>query len=322
MNKIHIQWAFKKLIELEYQIFGSTPDIIQKNEWAEVTRFETNRGFVFLKKVPAALAIEANIMRILREKFHGQVPTVIASNEEEHCFLMQDAGIQLNKYFKENFQVEILIQAVVDYSKFQIRTMNSIDYFLEEGLPDWRLEKLPGLYHDLIVQENLLMEDGLSQDEIIQLKKLEPRFISICEKLSRYKITDTFSHADFHDKNIVIDPHTKQTTMIDLGEVAIAHPFFSYLNCLHMAKENFAISDSQYHEIKIACFKPWLEWETQEHLFEILALINECWSIHAALGELRVINSVSAADSQAMRNQGRFINKFRHWIKSQSMTPT
>lgn len=242
------------------------------------------------------------------------MPTLIAINEEEHCFLMQDAGIALNKYFKGNFQPDILIQTMHDYSQFQLSTLDSIDFFLDEGLPDWRLEKLPALYRDLIAQESLLIADGLSQNELLILHKLEPKFISICEKLSGYKIKDTFGHADFHDKNIVINPQTKQTTMIDLGEVVVTHPFFSFLNCLHMAKYNFAFSDSQYHELKIACFKPWLPLETEEHLFEILTLMQQCWSIHAALGELRLINSVSPEKSEELRKQGRFANKLRHWI--------
>jgi aminoglycoside phosphotransferase (APT) family kinase protein len=58
-------------------------------------------------------------------------------------------------------------------------------------------------------------------------------------------IKETFGHADFHDKNILINTHTNQTTLIDLGEVVITHPLFSFHNCLHRAKENFSLSNSQ-----------------------------------------------------------------------------
>lgn len=310
----HIQWAIKQLNEFGYQVLNPSPSIVQDTQWSEVSRFETDRGFVFLKQTPPGLAIEPKIIDILQKKFHAHVPTLIAVNQKEHCFLMQDAGISLNKFFQNNFQPDILIQTMHDYSKFQLSTLDSIDFFLDEGLPDWRLEKLPALYQDLISQESLLIDDGLSQDDLLILQKLEPKFISICEKLSGYKIKNTFGHADFHDKNIVINPHTKQTTMIDLGEVVITYPFFSFLNCLHMAKYNFAFSDSLYHELKIACFKPWLSLETEEHLFEILTLMQQCWSIHAALGELRLINSVSPANSIELRKQGRLANKLRHWI--------
>ncbi|MHB1948215.1 MAG: aminoglycoside phosphotransferase family protein [Gammaproteobacteria bacterium] len=311
----HILWANKKLDEMGYTILNPSPKLIQNTQWSEVTRFETDKGFIFLKLTPPNLSIEIKIIDILQKKFHASVPTLIAKNLEEHCFLMQDAGIQLNKYFKDNFQPEILIQTVRDYSTFQISTIDSIDFFLQEGLPDWRIEKLPALYHDLIAHENLLISDGLSKDELIILKKLEPKLISICEKLSGYKIKDTFGHADFHDKNIVINPNTLETTMIDLGEVVITHPFFSFLQCLHMAKENFSISDSQYRELTIACFEPWLYLETEEHLFEILTLIHQCWSIHAVMGEFRLINSVSSKNAEELLKQGRLSDKLRHWLR-------
>ena len=80
------------------------------------------------------------------------------------------------------------------------------------------------------------MNDGLSEDEFIILNKLKPKLISICEKLSKYKIKETFGHADFHDKNILIDTANQRTTLIDLGEVVITHPFFSFRNCLYMVK--------------------------------------------------------------------------------------
>ena len=80
-----------------------------------------------------------------------------------------------------------------------------------------------------------------------------------------------------------MDIHTHQTTVIDLGEIAITHPFFSFLNCLYRASENFGLTDYQYQQLQKECFKPWLSLETQTHLFEVLSLIHQCWSIHAVL---------------------------------------
>ena len=201
-----------------------------------------------------------------------------------------------------------------DYTTLQIMTLERVRLFLDMGVPDWRLDKLPTLYQDLIAHETLLIDDGLSKDELIKLKKLVPKLISICEKLSHYKIKETFGHADFHDKNILININTNQTTLIDLGEVVITHPFFSFLNCLHRAKENFSLSDVQYQQLQLACFKPWLALDTQEHLFEILAIIQQCWSIHSVLGEFRLMNSVDQSAFQELRRQGRLARNLRHWI--------
>jgi hypothetical protein len=316
MDNSPILWAINILNDHGYQIHTSSPEIIQSTPWSEVYRFKTNQGFVFLKKVPPALFIEPKIINVLHKEFHANVPQIIADNDEQHCFLMHDAGIQLHNYFKENFQTDILIQAMQNYTTLQIPIMipDRIELFLNMGVPDWRLEKLPKLYQDLIAHEILLIDDGLSNDELKQLQRLEPKLFSICERLSQYKIKETFGHADFHDKNILINTHTGQTTLIDLGEVVITHPFFSFLNCLHRAKENFSLTDKQYQQLQLACFKPWLALDTEEHLFEILAIIQQCWSIHSVLGEFRLMNSVDQAAFQKLRRQGRLARNLRYWI--------
>lgn len=89
MNNSHILWAIKSLNDCGYQIHTSIPETIQNTPWSEVTRFETNQGFIFLKKMPPALSLEPNIINILDKKFHANVPKIIASNHEYHCFLMQ-----------------------------------------------------------------------------------------------------------------------------------------------------------------------------------------------------------------------------------------
>jgi hypothetical protein len=196
-------------------------------------------------------------------------------------------------------------------------TADKIELFLDMGVPDWRLEKLPKLYRDLISHETLLLDDGLNRDELIKLKNFESKLFLLCDQLASYPIKETFGHADFHDKNILFDTHTRQITLIDLGEVVITHPFFSFQNCLHRAKENFSLSNTQHQELQLACFEPWLALDTQEHLFEILDRIQQCWPIHSALGEFRLINSVNPVAFHELRRQGRLANSLRHWINQQ-----
>ncbi len=314
MNNAHILWAINALNDHKYHIHTPIPELIQNTPWSEIYRFKTNQGFVFLKKTPPGLAIEPKIIGFLHKELQANVPAVIAANLEQHCFLMQDAGIQLHEYFKENFQADILIQAMHNYSTLQIMTPSRVGLFLDMGVPDWRLEKLPKLYQDLISHETLLLDDGLNKNELMRLKNLESKLLSICDQLSSYLIKETFGHADFHDKNILINTKTSQITLIDLGEVVITHPFFSFHNCLHRAKENFSLSNAQYQQLRLACFKPWLALDTEEHLFEILEIMQQCWPIHSVLGEFRLMNSVDHAAFQQLRRQGRLAKSLRYWI--------
>jgi Phosphotransferase enzyme family len=314
MNNAHIQWAIEVLHDKGYQVQSNTPDVIQDNPWSVVYRFKTNQGLIFLKRVPSKLSLEPDVINLLQTEFHANVPFIIAENNEQYCFLMKDAGVQLHHYFKQHFNADILIQTMQAYTKLQIAATNKTQQFFDLGVPDWRLEKLPILYRDFINQEAILIADGLSNDDLIKLKRLESKLSSLCERLAGYKIKDTFGHADFHDKNILINPDTSQTTIIDLGEVVITHPIFSFHNCLHMIKENFSLADNQYHQLQLACFKPWLELESQKNLYSILSIINQCWSIHAVLGEYRLIKSADKTEFQKLHRHGRFLLKLRYWL--------
>lgn len=222
-----IQWAINTLESQGHVIQNKTPEIIQQTPWSDVCRFLTNQGYCYLKKTPAALSQESAIIHVLHEQFHAHVPQIIAEDPEQYCFLMHDAGIPLREFFKQGFQPDLLIQAVQHYTAIQLMTANKLSLFLEKGALDWRLEKLPTLYQQLIEQEALLIEDGLTPEEVKKLRGLSSKLSLLCEQLSHYNIPETFGHCDFHDNNILINTETHQTTLIDLGEVAITHPFFS-----------------------------------------------------------------------------------------------
>lgn len=315
MNDSDIHWAINTLKEYKYLIENTTPKKILATPWSEVYRFRTNKGLIYFKKVPPALSLEPKIIRVLHEQFYAKVPLIIADNHELNCFLMHNAGIQLHHFFNQTFQADLLIQVMLDYTALQMITADKVDLFLDMGIPDWRLEQLPMLYQELIAQEKLLIDDGLNKKELKKLAKLGVKLVSICEQLSQYNIPDTLSHCDFHDKNILVDSHSHQTTMIDLGEVAITHPFFSFHNCLYRAKENFSLTDKQYHHLQEACFKNWLSLESKAHLYEILSIIQQCWSIHSVLGEYRLMKSVDPESFKLLNRQGRLANNLRYWLE-------
>lgn len=83
---------------------------------------------------------------------------------------MRDAGIPLHDVFKKKFRPNLLIDAMHDYTLLQLNSADRIHLFLNLGVPDWRLEKLPKLYHQLMTEEELLIGDGLTYQELKQLK--------------------------------------------------------------------------------------------------------------------------------------------------------
>lgn len=315
MTPTCIIWALNTLENLGYSVQNPTPEVVLQTPWSSVYRFDTDQGHYYLKQVPPKLSLEPRVINLLGEICVESVPLLIANNPQERCFLMQDAGIPLRDQFSQHgFEAELLMTTVHNYSTMQQKSLAHLDFFLTMGVSDWRVIKIPKCYAELIQQEELLIADGLTRAELIQLSQLTSKLNSLCTQLSGHPIPDTFSHSDLHDKNILIHPETKQITLVDLGEVAIAHPFFSLNNILFHAKERYELPENQYQLLQEQALQTWLDYAPLDQLLEVMSLIQQCWSIDAALTEYRLITSVDAGSLPQLLGQSRIAKKLRVWL--------
>ncbi len=288
-----LNWATDFLASKGY-VLSHSPEIVLETPWSNVIRFKTAKENFYLKQTPPSLFLEAKITQLLADQFHVSVPTVIATNEAHHCFLMKDAGQSLRSYLKTNFQPDLLCQVINEFTTIQRLTENRIEPFLTLGAPDWRLDKIPKLYDELINQKALLKADGMTDQELQSLHDIKPKLSEHCEALSQYQIPETLVQYDFHTNNILIDPNNKKMTYIDLGEMIITHPYFSLHNFLGQAVTHHGIrkGDPIYNQLQYACFENWLGIATQKQLLEVFGLINTLFPIYSALAYYRIMNCV------------------------------
>lgn len=270
LKKEIIQWACKYLVSHGYTLKSNLLEIVQNTPWSYVVRLATSDGYIYLKQTPELFALEPTIIQTLRNQFHAPVPKVIAHNAELNCFLMKDAGKPLRTILKQRFDEALLCKAINQFTSLQIAVAGSVDVFLNIGVPDYRLDKLPGLYKELISKKDLLAAEGLSEVENSKLEALLPKVSILCKKLSDYSIKQTIVQPDFNDNNTLIDS-VSNITIIDLGEIVISHPFFSLLNCLEQIKKHHGLTDNNctYLRIRDACFKNYMNFfESKEHLLD------------------------------------------------------
>lgn len=296
-----LKWANDYLVSNGYFI-AQPPEKVLSTPWSTVVRFSTSRGDIYLKKTPSSmyLSSEPKIIRLLSEKFHASVPVVIAINEDYHCFLMKDAGKPLRDTLKAQFNPALLCDAIKQYAAILRSTEDHIETFLQLGIPDWRLNKLPMLYDQLIKQTDLLKAEGLTDQELQTLQDLSPQFLAQCKLLSSYEIPQTLGYHDFHDKNVLVDSNSKRMTFVDWGETAIIHPFFSLYNCLRQAITHHGVKDGDqtYQNLQDACFENWLNLSTKKQLIEVFTLAKQLWTIYSALACYQFMMGV---DLQAYR---------------------
>lgn len=295
-----LKWGTDCLVSQGYSIQQS-PEMLLSTPWSTVIRFSTSVGNVYLKETAPFISLEPHIFKALAEKFNANVPVVIAINDNLHCFLTNDAGKPLRETLKAEFRPDLLCQAIIQFAEIQRATEVHIDTFIKLGVPDWRLDKFPVLYDQMISQTAFLNEEGITNKELEILQNLSPQFSSQCASLSNYGIPETLGFHDFHDNNILIEPNTKKMTFIDFGETAIIHPFFSLYTCLWQSMKHHGVmeGDSTYQKLQEACFENWLKFITKDKLLEVFILIKLLWSIYSALDCYRVMVGV---DLQAYRS--------------------
>lgn len=314
-----IKWAEESLLSHGY-IIKSSPENVQITPWSNVKRFLTSDGYIYLKQVPPTLSLEPIITQILYDSFHANVPQVISTNKDLNCFLTKGAGNPLREIFKNNFQPNLLCQGIKKYTYIQRVAIEHITLFLELGVPDWRLEKLPILYTQLISKEDLLIEDGMTIDELSLLHQLHPKFSSMCELLSSYKIPETLDHGNFNDNNILVGHNANHITIVDWAETVITHPFFSLVYCLRNAAARYVFkeTDKTYFELQDACVEDWLVVEEKTKLLEAFSLAKKLWSIYGSLGEYRLMNSANAEEFKSLNRHGRLSKGFKEFINASS----
>ena len=314
-----INWATTSLASHGYTL-QQAPEILIETPWSNVIRFSTLQHDVYLKQMPPDISLDPQIIQCLMDQCHASVPVVIDINEELHCFLMKDAGLNLRAYLKNEFQPDLLIQAVREFTEIQRSTEKHIQSLLALGVPDWRLDKFSKVYDHIINQADFLKADGMTDDELKILRDLSTRVAEQYALLSEYQIPETLVKLDFNTNNMLFNPSTKKMTLIDVGEIVIAHPFFSLHNFLYTTTVHHGLKkgDPMYDQLQNACFEQGLPNACKEHLLEGFMLAQKLWPIFGAFGCYRLMRSV---DLQAFRSYysnrpHRLADSFREYIAS------
>lgn len=316
-NSNIINWAIAYLDSKDSSLDGA-PEYVQETPWSKVIRLSTLKGVFYLKQPAPLLGKEADVIQFLAENTDASVPNVMASDHDLHCFLMKDAGIALRKYICEENKADLLCQAIKQFTTFQRSTEALTQPLIKLDIPDWRLEQLPKVYDEIINDKDFLIADGMTKAEIGKLKSLSPLVEEQALALSQYDITETVVQPDFNTNNIIISIDTQQLTIIDLGELAISHPFFSLHNFLYTATIHHGVEEksSIWHQMLDACMNNWSEIAPKTRLLEAYMLSRRLWPIYYVIANYHFMHCVdlSALNAWYKDKSNRLANTFRQYI--------
>lgn len=271
MKTQQILWAESYLKSKGYSLLGKA-SVVRTMPWSEVVCLQTSEGLVFLKSMAQTFAYEAEVLGFLNTLRIEGIPTLIAANDQTFCFLMKDAGIPLRHILKQKWDGTFGCRALTLYAKLQITCISNVDALLPTGMMDYRLACLPELYRQFVLNQDLLIAEGLTLQEIKTLQELRGEFAQACSHLAAFGIPETLEHGDFHDNNILIKG--EEITINDFGDAVVAHPFFSLASFLDSQQRHYNLMpfDPGYLAFQDCYLQEWELYAAKSKLIEALAV--------------------------------------------------
>jgi hypothetical protein len=281
------EWSISFLNKQGYgALSGLEP--VRVKPWSKVYKAKTQKGDYYLKQPSPYFEIEYNILKQLSLGFTGFIPKVIAHDEKLNAFLMEDAGVPLREILFKEYDLALAQAAIKKYTVIQKFATHLVDDFINIGVDDWRLAELPDGYETFFYEEEFLLNDGLTKEEIKALADLAPLVKQRCEILASFKVPESLEHGDFHDNNILVKDDL--LTIADWGDAVIAHPFFSMTSFLSSAERQHHLKKTGkiYKALKQTYLKEWEEYESPERLEEAFSVAEQLNPVHFALNFYRI----------------------------------
>lgn len=286
-----IKWGSEELTSHGYEITAA-PSIVVETPWSTVVRFATSKGGFYLKQTPTDLFIESEIIGAIQNTTsHSYAPKILCENPALNCFIMNSCGdYSLRTKFNGIIDDKLLVQGITSYVNILRSFENNIGALKAIDIPDWRLNRIPKLYLELLDEKDMLLQEGLTVDEIEQLVSLVPKIESLCHVLAENKIKETLVNGDFNENNLIIDEQTQQISIIDWGESIIAHPFFSIASHLQSCARRYKLelNEGILEKIKQQCLSSWLDVVSIDELNSIYLQILKLHPIFCVLALYRL----------------------------------
>ncbi len=184
-------------------------------DWSTVMRVTTGSTTMWFKANDASMAHEAAVTAFLAPRSGERVPRPSSFDPETGWMLTLDASPRLREVIAEERSLDRWHEALEAYARIQLACEDEVEALLALGLPDRRLDTLPGAYADLLADLHDADPRLPGPDEIAAL----------CDRLSAYGIRETVQHDDLHDGQVFL-PHGR-AHILDWGDACVSHPFLT-----------------------------------------------------------------------------------------------
>jgi hypothetical protein len=225
---------------------------IHVRPWSTVFRAPAGDSAVFLKACSVVQAHEPQVIALIAREFPDLVPELIARHPSEPWVLLRDGGQRLRRRWPGAEQLVVWRGLLPRYAELQRSLLGRPAQLLATGLPDRRLDRIPGLLERVLADGRWAPSEPRSR-----VSALLPSIRRACAELSTTGIGASLNHDDLHDHNVLLDGD--RPTIVDWGDASLTHPFLTLAVTVRFAAQAAALPTDapEIDALRDAYLEPW-----------------------------------------------------------------
>jgi len=257
--------------------------------WSTVLHVPTDQGILFFKATAQETVYEVALTEMLARLYPDCMPELVAVDTRRGWMLMRDGGEPLRASIRPTQDIVPWQPVILRYAEVQVGLTEHLTELLSLRLPDHRLRVLPGLFTQLLADDESLLldqEKGLTTAEWEQVRDKMERFEQICDDLAAVGIPESINHGDFHDGNVLVREDGR-ITFFDWGDASVAHPFVSLRTFFVGIEISLNLEDYSFTPEMAALLdlylRPWQKFASREDLLAAYRLSKPVATVVKAL---------------------------------------
>lgn len=259
-------------------------ELVHDTPWSRVWRVPLPADDAACVKACAPVqAFEPRLTAALYCRWPDRVVEVLAHDEERAWLLLADGGTPVGAFGNSP---DAWAAALPLYAELQRGEASHAGEHLDGGVTDFRLERLPEIYGDMVGREL-----PIEPQEHALLRRFAPEFGDLCAELAARGIPETVQHDDLHVGNVYAKGD--QMLILDWGDSSVAHPFFSLVVTFRFLEEvnHLEPGDPAFARLRDAYLEPW-----GAGLVDTFELASRIGTFAHAFGWLRLYDTIAPGE--------------------------
>jgi hypothetical protein len=262
--------------------------------WSTVLRVPTAQGNVFFKASHPIHGFEPALTLELAGLRPDRVVEMIDADVERGWMLTADAGTRLRDLLHSADDLARWYEVLPLYAELQLAAAPHAERLLALGVPDARLDHLPGRFERVLEDRAVLLverEDGLDPSQYRQLVASVPEVERLCRELAAFGIPETVQHDDLHDGNVFV--HDGRYVLFDWGDSCVSHPFHTLVVTFRANAWRYDIEpgDKTFVRMRDAYLEPFGAYGSGRELLDAFAIAHRLGTIGRALAWYRSVQA-------------------------------